>query len=347
MTLTRNARDVRRRGTRCAAPGVELELGGHTRGDARGGRSDRDEPRRAARAAGVRRGARARRRDHRRARAGVALGEGAGHRDHRHEGKVDDDDADRPDAAGGRTPGAGRRKHRRAAERAGRCLDAGHGARRRGEQLSARDDDDVPSVDRAVARTSPTTTSIGIATVEAYAAAKARIFANQRPSDWAVVNADDPVVMARSGAERARGGCWFSPPARSTTASWSTATGSCAARATTVERLIPVSAVELTGRAHAGQRGGGRGGRDIAGVRLARRWSQALRGFPRARARDGAGGRDRRRAVRQRFEGDQRRGGAAIDRELRPRRRGDRRRPVTRAATCASCARRWRRAAGR
>ncbi len=33
-------------------------------------------------------------------------------------------------------------------------------------------------------------------TVEAYAAAKARIFENQAPDDWAVVNADDPTVLA-------------------------------------------------------------------------------------------------------------------------------------------------------
>jgi UDP-N-acetylmuramoylalanine--D-glutamate ligase len=32
--------------------------------------------------------------------------------------------------------------------------------------------------------------------VEAYAAAKARIFQNQRPEDWAVVNADDPFALA-------------------------------------------------------------------------------------------------------------------------------------------------------
>ena len=36
------------------------------------------------------------------------------------------------------------------------------------------------------------------ATVDEYASAKARIFANQRADDWAVVNADDPVVMSRS-----------------------------------------------------------------------------------------------------------------------------------------------------
>ena len=39
-------------------------------------------------------------------------------------------------------------------------------------------------------------------TVEAYAAAKARIFDNQNPDDWAVVNADDPSVLRL--AERSR-----------------------------------------------------------------------------------------------------------------------------------------------
>jgi UDP-N-acetylmuramoylalanine--D-glutamate ligase len=40
-------------------------------------------------------------------------------------------------------------------------------------------------------------------TVEAYAAAKARIFENQRSDDWAVVNADDPSVLAMARRGRA------------------------------------------------------------------------------------------------------------------------------------------------
>jgi len=83
--------------------------------------------------------------------------------------------------------------------------------------------------------------------VEAYAAAKARIFASQTPDDWAVVNADDPVVMARSERIVARqvrfalsgaiedgfvvDGDWIGRR---------TATG--------IDRLVPVDAVELTGR---------------------------------------------------------------------------------------------------
>ncbi len=41
-------------------------------------------------------------------------------------------------------------------------------------------------------------------TVEAYAAAKARIFANLGPGDWAVLNADDPEVLRRARGIAAR-----------------------------------------------------------------------------------------------------------------------------------------------
>ena len=40
--------------------------------------------------------------------------------------------------------------------------------------------------------------------MEAYGAAKARIFANQTPEDWAVINADDPQTLALARAGRAR-----------------------------------------------------------------------------------------------------------------------------------------------
>jgi UDP-N-acetylmuramoylalanine--D-glutamate ligase len=40
--------------------------------------------------------------------------------------------------------------------------------------------------------------------LEAYVAAKARIFANQGPGDWAVVNADDPVVLDEARRARSR-----------------------------------------------------------------------------------------------------------------------------------------------
>ena len=41
-------------------------------------------------------------------------------------------------------------------------------------------------------------------TVEAYAAAKARVFENQDANDWAVINADDPSVLALAANARAR-----------------------------------------------------------------------------------------------------------------------------------------------
>jgi UDP-N-acetylmuramoylalanine--D-glutamate ligase len=82
--------------------------------------------------------------------------------------------------------------------------------------------------------------------VASYAAAKARIFANQRANDWAVVNADDEVVMAQSAATAARR-VMFSPSAR--IADGFVASGDWIVRRTTTaeERLVPVSAVELTG----------------------------------------------------------------------------------------------------
>ena len=84
-------------------------------------------------------------------------------------------------------------------------------------------------------------------TVDAYAAAKARIFANQRADDWAVVNLDDPTVMARSeGIAATRVG--FSPFG-STSHGFSVAGDWIVRRTGTAqEQLLPVSAVELKGR---------------------------------------------------------------------------------------------------
>jgi UDP-N-acetylmuramoylalanine--D-glutamate ligase len=82
--------------------------------------------------------------------------------------------------------------------------------------------------------------------VRSYAAAKARVFANQVPDDWAVVNADDPVVMERSATTRARR-VTFSPSGA--IAAGFAASGEWIVRRTTTaeDRLVPVSAVELTG----------------------------------------------------------------------------------------------------
>jgi UDP-N-acetylmuramoylalanine--D-glutamate ligase len=84
-------------------------------------------------------------------------------------------------------------------------------------------------------------------TVEAYAEAKARVFANQRPSDWAVVNADDPQVIARAAGSAAQRVA-FSPSGRLdhgfvVDGAWIVHRTSAG-----VQRLVPVAAVELAGR---------------------------------------------------------------------------------------------------
>ena len=83
--------------------------------------------------------------------------------------------------------------------------------------------------------------------IEAYADAKARIFANQTADDWAVVNADDPVVMAKAADSRAHQ-VRFSPTG--SVDQGFVADGEWIVRRTASggERLVPVSAVELTGR---------------------------------------------------------------------------------------------------
>ena len=85
------------------------------------------------------------------------------------------------------------------------------------------------------------------ASVDEYAAAKARIFANQRPDDWAVVNADDAEVMRRSADIAARR-VQFAPSGR--IANGFMVDGDWIVRRTTTraERLVPVGAVELTGQ---------------------------------------------------------------------------------------------------
>jgi len=82
--------------------------------------------------------------------------------------------------------------------------------------------------------------------IDAYAAAKARIFANQRSGDWSVVNADDPVVMTQSAMTQARRVA-FSPSGR--ISDGFAASGDWIVRRTTTaeERLVPIAAVELTG----------------------------------------------------------------------------------------------------
>ena len=84
-------------------------------------------------------------------------------------------------------------------------------------------------------------------TLQAYAAAKARIFANQQPTDWAVVNSEDPEVMthaARGAARRLA----FAP--LGAVVEGFQVDGDWIIRRTSAgaEAVIPVSAVELSGR---------------------------------------------------------------------------------------------------
>ena len=83
-------------------------------------------------------------------------------------------------------------------------------------------------------------------TIEAYADAKARVFASQGPEDWAVVNADDPVVLEKARRGRARR-VVFSPSGMTdhgfvAEGDWIVKRSSAGS-----ERILPVSSIELTG----------------------------------------------------------------------------------------------------
>jgi UDP-N-acetylmuramoylalanine--D-glutamate ligase len=83
--------------------------------------------------------------------------------------------------------------------------------------------------------------------IESYVSAKARIFANQTADDWAVVNADDPEVVAQSDsviAHRAP----FALSGRISTGFVVDDEWIVRRTAAGAERLVPIAAVELTGR---------------------------------------------------------------------------------------------------
>ncbi len=84
-------------------------------------------------------------------------------------------------------------------------------------------------------------------TVDAYAAAKARIFANQDGNDWAVLNADDAAVLRHARAATARRALFSLKGAPEADF---VVDGDWIARRTGTERerLVPVAAVELAGR---------------------------------------------------------------------------------------------------
>jgi UDP-N-acetylmuramoylalanine--D-glutamate ligase len=114
-------------------------------------------------------------------------------------------------------------------------------------------------------------------TVDAYAAAKARVFANQRAEDWAVVNADDATVMMRSQGIPAQR-VMFSPSGAIEEGFLATAEWIVKQTRTTVEPLIPVAAVELTGRHMLNNVVAAAAVATVAGV-SPRSMTRALRGF--------------------------------------------------------------------
>ena len=114
-------------------------------------------------------------------------------------------------------------------------------------------------------------------TVAAYADAKARIFANQTEHDWAVVNADDPLVVHRSAAGRAQRVA-FSLDGRIEQGFVIDRDWVARRTATGIERLFPVAAVELTGRHMLNNVLAATAVTAIAGVHT-RAMTEALRGF--------------------------------------------------------------------
>ena len=84
-------------------------------------------------------------------------------------------------------------------------------------------------------------------TIDAYVSAKARIFANQTAGDWAVLNADDPAVVKQGNRTAARR---VSFSLAGLAADGFVVDGDWIVRrtGTQIERLIPLGAVELTGR---------------------------------------------------------------------------------------------------
>ena len=112
---------------------------------------------------------------------------------------------------------------------------------------------------------------------EAYAAAKARIFANQTQHDWAVLNADDPEVLHRARQTAARR-VLFSLADASGDGFVVDGDAVVHRTGTDMERLIPLAAVELTGRHMLNNVLAAAAAAHIAGVRPPA-MVEALRGF--------------------------------------------------------------------
>ena len=164
------------------------------------------------------------------------------------------------------------------------------------------------------------------ASFEEYVNAKGRLFANQRETDWAVVNADDAAAVSLAGRTRARRRMFAMDAA--------IAEGIATSGSHIVERtatgeipLIPLSAVRLIGRHLVSDVLAAAAAARLAGA-SPEAMTAAVAGFTRAGAHAGGGRGNRRRPVRERHEGHEHRGGPPFDRELRRRCRAHHRRPV-------------------
>jgi UDP-N-acetylmuramoylalanine--D-glutamate ligase len=113
--------------------------------------------------------------------------------------------------------------------------------------------------------------------IGSYAAAKARIVANQHAEDYVVLNADDPVVRelgSRGAAQRV----WFSPSGRAPEGFVVDGGWIVRRTGTASEPLVPVAAVELTGRHMLGNVAASVAVAWLAGVDVGA-MREALRGF--------------------------------------------------------------------
>jgi len=110
-----------------------------------------------------------------------------------------------------------------------------------------------------------------------YAAAKARVLANQDAGDMAVLNADDPVVVAQSATTAAQR-VWFSPSGRISEGFVVDGAWIVRRTATGREPLVPTAAVELAGRHMLDNVTAAVAVCSVAGVTTAA-MTQALRGF--------------------------------------------------------------------
>ena len=86
-------------------------------------------------------------------------------------------------------------------------------------------------------------------TLDAYAAAKARVFANQTADDWAVVNADSPEAMAVAASQPRAAGALCAGPRSRRRPSVFADRGFIWQRTSDGDvPLVPLSAVQLAGR---------------------------------------------------------------------------------------------------